>query len=202
MKNAGDKDFADKFITDCQARVDQVYEKGNDLGLEQEQELVSMIFQAQLYKLGKIDQSLGLCDCAKRFNGLGVVQAVKIYYRKQVAITIVLLINVVVQLVLTIEDQMFESTFTEVMAVNDIIDHRNKVDFPLMSVQIAMGFYNIYQILVLVKFQQSIYRKDDPVHNGHLICIQLFFVTIQRMIFTSFLGPSINAKTETYVTDP
>lgn len=108
-------------------------------------------------------------------------------------IGIVLIINVVVQIVLSSFDLSF--TLYANMPVSDILNQRNRVDFPLMSVQIVIGFYNIYQILVLVRYQQSIMRKEDPVHNGHLICIQYFFVAIQRMIFTAFLGPSIEAGT-------
>jgi len=77
------------------------------------------------------------------------------------------------------------------MPVDEIIRHRNKVELPIMSVQVVMGLFNILQILGLVKFQQAVSRKDDPFLNGHLICIQLFFVTIERIIFSVFFGPGL-----------
>ena len=39
------------------------------------------------------------------------------------------------------------------MPVTEILNHRNTCDFPLMSVQVLAGCFNIYQILVLVQFQ-------------------------------------------------
>ena len=75
-----------------------------------------------------------------------------------------------------------------------------------MAVQVVTGCFNIWQILVVVHYQQQISQKDDPFLNGHLICIQLFFVTIERIVFTSFLGPSLDSASdegpETLVQDP
>ena len=79
------------------------------------------------------------------------------------------------------------------MPVDEILHHRSNIDFPLMGAQVVTGCFNIWQILVIVRFQQSISQKDDPFLNGHLICIQLFFVTIERIVFTSFLGPSLDS---------
>ena len=72
-----------------------------------------------------------------------------------------------------------------------------------MGAQVAFGIVNIYQILVLVQFQQKIARKDEPFLNGHLVCIQLFFVTMERILFTAFLSPTIGyVKVGSIVDDP
>ena len=158
-----------------------------------------------LYKVGKIDHSFCNCCCVAKFANKGVAYAKAAYNRLKMYIYVALVLNLAVQAVLTTMDQRFEASLYRNMPVDEIFDHRNRVDFPLMGVQVVLGIINIYQILVMVQYQQGISRKDDPFLNGHLICIQIFFVTIQRIIFTSFLGPSLDTLTgpdATVVADP
>ena len=88
------------------------------------------------------------------------------------------------------------------MPLQDILDHRNRIDFPLLTVQFILGVFNIVQILSVIKFQQAVSRQDDPFLNGHLICIQIFLVTVQRIIFTGFLGTSIDVGEGDQVANP
>ena len=144
------------------------------------------------YKVGKYDHSFCECCCVNQFTRKGPHYADKVYQRHKSFIIWMLVFNACLQLVLTILDMRFFNTLYSGMPVQDILDHRNKVDFPLLGVQVVAGIFSIYQILIFVKFKQGATRKDDPFLNGHLICIQLFFVTIQRIIFTAFLGPSLD----------
>ena len=38
------------------------------------------------------------------------------------------------------------------MPVDDILQHRDRIDFPLMAVQVVTGCFNIWQILVVVHY--------------------------------------------------
>ena len=178
MKNCKDEASADEFVQKCQSMCDSVYERGSELTKGQEDELADTIYRAMLYKVGKIDNSLCNCCCINDFSKKRPDHAYKIYSRSKFFIIANLVFNFLVQIALTVMDQRFEGQLYVGMPVSEILDHRNNVDFPLMSVQVVAGFFNIFQILIIVQFMQVIARKDDPFLNGHLICIQIFFVTI------------------------
>ena len=153
MKNCEDEPAADKFVTDCQKICDSIYEAGSELSPAQEKDLHRIIYQAMLYKVGKIDTSLCGCCCVTRFTKRGTFYAERVYNRFKIYILIVLVINVAVQLALTILDQSFEASLYPGMPVEKIIEHRNKVDFPLMALQVVFGVFNVWQILAVVQFQ-------------------------------------------------
>ena len=104
MKNCDDEPSADKFVTDCQKVCDSVYEQGNDLSPQKEEELHKLIYQAMLYKVGKIDYSLCDCCCVAQFRRKGLAYAEKAYKRCKIYILVVMIFNVGVQLALTILD--------------------------------------------------------------------------------------------------
>lgn len=90
------------------------------------------------------------------------------------------------------------------MQLSKIETHSKEVDFPILTIQIFVGCINIFQLLAVVNFMQSIVKKDDPFQNGSLICLQVFFVSIQRIVFTSLLTPTLRSKEndEGKVADP
>ena len=104
MKHCDDEPAADKFVTTCQKVCDSVYEHDSDLNDAEIADITAEIYKAMLYKVGKIDYSLCGCCCVTRFDRKGTTYAEKSYKRLKLYITIVLIINLGLQLALTILD--------------------------------------------------------------------------------------------------
>ena len=198
MKNCDDEVSADALVQNCQKLCDTAYEKDTDLTEEQEEQFKGQVKQALLYRVGKIDGAI----CERKFDRQGMETGEKLYNQKKIWITVVLFLGFSTQVALTTLDYMFEKKLYTNMPLQEILDHRNKIDFPLLAVQFMLGVFNIIQILSVIKFQQAVSRQDDPFLNGHLICIQIFLVTVQRIIFTCFLGTSIDVGEGDQVANP
>ena len=87
-----------------------------------------------LYKVGKLDHSLCNCCWVTKFARKGLLYGEKVYERNKKAIFGILVLNLITQTVLTVLDQRFENQLYKDMPVDDILTHRNRVDFPLMAI--------------------------------------------------------------------
>ena len=103
-----------------------------DLNDEQTRDLEREIFNAMLYKVGKIDYSFCNACCIARFNNKGPTYAEKAYNRLKFAIMAIIIFNAVIQLALTIIDMQFNADVHDDMLVSTILDHSTKRDIPLM----------------------------------------------------------------------
>ena len=152
MKNCDDEPSADDFVQRCQFFSDKVYERDEPLTEMERLDLRERVANVMMYKVGKIDYSFCNCCCVVNFRGMGIQRAMTAYKRLKIMIVVVLVINIGLQLALSILDMRFNNSLEPDMSVQSIIDQRNKVDFPIMGVQVFFGCFNIYQILVLVQF--------------------------------------------------
>ena len=152
MKQCDDEESADQFVTKCQKYCDAVYERMADLNDEQQEDLEREIFNAMLYKVGKIDYSLCNACCISRFNHKGPQYAEKSYNRLKFTIMLVIVLDLALQVVLTVLDMRFQDSLHDDMQISTIMDHSTHEDIPIMAAQVVTGFFNIYQIFVLIQF--------------------------------------------------
>ena len=77
-----------------------------------------------LYKVGKIDYSFCNCCCVARFAEKGVDYAAAAYKRLKIYIVVVLVLNLGIQLAITILDSRFINSLSASYAKeSDLIDH-------------------------------------------------------------------------------
>lgn len=100
----------------------------------QKVDLRDTVAHVMMYKVGKIDYSFCNCCCVVKFQHRGVERAYTAYKRLKIMIVVVLVINIGLQFALSVLDMKFNSSLYEDMPVSKIIDQRNEVDLPLMSV--------------------------------------------------------------------
>ena len=74
-----------------------------------------------LYKVGKLDHSLCNCFCVQSFVRKGFNTGASVYARTKKLILAVLIINLLLQLTLTILDQSFENDLYTNMPVSEIL---------------------------------------------------------------------------------
>lgn len=183
-KNCDDREGAEAFLRQMKEFCEDVYIRDEELTTAKADALEEYIKSALTYKVAEVN--FGFC-CKLSFRRKGMKSATSSLKIVKAIVIGICLVNVGVSAVTSYFDHKQYVDFTANTALKTIQDEEFRIVYPTQILQMVSGLVNIYIVMVLHYFHQKQVSKDDPFDNSILIVYMIFFVTVQRVIFSVFL---------------
>ena len=144
-KNEG---YAESFVQECQVYCDNVYEKMQDMSVEQEQTLNRKIYEAMVYKVGSVDMTLWCNCCQVDFKKKDPEFGPTFIKRVQWSSVILMGIQILVSGINSFFEVFFYANLDHQKDISYITDHCKTYSLPFAIVQAILGLSVIYLLLV------------------------------------------------------